>query len=178
MPADPFLAIGMVSAPHNFERRRSVRRDMLDLPSIRNGVLVFRFLLGQVAPSEKFATPRGTFAFGSLQELQAEVAHHPDVVLLDTLDGSGEQASKQCSCLEKTVGWMQFALVQWPGASFYGKTEGLIARQRVRTHVHSYACVSRAQMTRTSNCARSSWSFVDCTSKGGGMWSMDPSTCA
>ena len=114
MPADPFLAIGMVSAPHNFERRRSVRRDMLDLPSIRDGVLVFRFLLGQVASSKRFA-------FGSLKELHAEVAHHPDVVLLDTLDGSGD---KQCSCLEKTVGWMQFALVQWPGASFYGKTEG------------------------------------------------------
>ena len=43
MPADPFLAIGMVSAPQNFERRRSVRRDMLDLPSIRDGVLVTLF---------------------------------------------------------------------------------------------------------------------------------------
>ena len=117
MPADPFLAIGMVSAPHNFERRRSVRRDMLDLPSIRDGVLVFRFLLGQVTSSERFM-------FGSLKELHAEVAHQPDVVLLDTLDGSGEQASKQCSCLEKTVEWMQFALVQWPGAYFYAKTEG------------------------------------------------------
>lgn len=117
MPADPFLAIGMVSAPHNFERRKSVRRDMLDLPSVRDGVLVFRFLLGQV-------TSRERFRFGSLKELRAEVAHHTDVVLLDTLDGSGGQASKQCSCLEKTVGWMQFALVQWPGSSFYGKTEG------------------------------------------------------
>ena len=39
-------------------------------------------------------------------------------------------------------------------------------------------CVSRAQMTRTSNCARSSWSFVGCTSKGGGIWSMALSTCA
>ena len=117
MPANPFIAIGMVSAPQNFERRRSVRRDMLDLPSIRDGVLVFRFLLGQVNSSSE------QFRFGSLEELRAEV-RQPDVVLLDTLDGSGGRANKQCSCLEKTVAWMQFALVQWPGASFYGKTEG------------------------------------------------------
>ena len=117
MPADPFLAIGMVSAPRNFERRRAVRRDMLDLPTIRDGVLVFRFLLGQVLHGRRFD-------FGSLQELHAEVADQTDVVLLDTLDGSGEHASKQCSCLEKTVGWMQYALLKWPGASFYGKTEG------------------------------------------------------
>ena len=117
MPANPFIAIGMVSAPQNFERRRSVRRDMLDLPSIHDGVLVFRFLLGQVNSSSE------QFHFGSLEELRAEV-RQPDVVLLDTLDGSGGRANKQCSCLEKTLAWMQFALVQWPGASFYGKTEG------------------------------------------------------
>ena len=121
MRADPFLAIGMVSAPQNFERRRVVRRDMLDLPAVRVGVLLFRFLLGQVPPSARFD-------FGSLEELHAEVAHQPDVLVMDAIDGSGRTAedgpSKQCSCLEKTVGWMQYALLQWPGASFYGKTEG------------------------------------------------------
>ena len=79
----------MVSAPHNFERRRSVRRDMLDLPSVRDGVILFRFLLGQVPPTSRLR-------WGSHAELQAEASHLPgspsspsDVLMLDTLDGHG-----------------------------------------------------------------------------------------
>lgn len=105
----------MVSAPHNFERRRSVRRDMLDLPSVRDGATVFRFLLGRV-------TSKTTFMFGSFQEFQAECTHHGDVLLLNSLDGPGP--SKQCSCAEKTVGWMRHAQQLWPAAAYYGKTEG------------------------------------------------------
>ena len=112
--AEPFLALGMVSAPHNFERRRSVRRDMLDLASVRTGVLIFRFLLGHVLPKARFV-------FGSLGEFHNETARFSDMLMLDTLDGPGP--NKQCSCLEKTVSWFQYAVRQWPIATFYGKTE-------------------------------------------------------
>ena len=80
MGNDPFLAIGMVSAPQNFERRRSVRRDMLDLPSVRTGAIVFRFLLGRVSPMARFV-------FGSYEEFQAECTHNGDVLLLNSLNG-------------------------------------------------------------------------------------------
>ena len=124
---DPFLALGMVSAPANFERRQVVRRDMLDLPSVRGGAVVFRFLLGRVAPSARLR-------WGSHQELQAEESSSLDVLLLDALDGPGP--NKQCSCLEAILNrfgvvwgwiwggfgwiWGRFGLICWICLIFFG----------------------------------------------------------
>jgi len=135
MANDPFLAIGMVSAPQNFERRRSVRRDMLDLPSVRAGAIVFRFLLGRVSPKARFV-------FGSFEEFQAECTHNRDVLLLNSLDGPGP--NKQCSCAEKTVAWMRHAQQLWPKAVYYGKTEGESQPHACSSTVHNHNAMRAA----------------------------------
>ena len=84
---------------------------MLDLPGVRNGTLVFRFLLGAWAP-----TPRWT------RLLKVESRKHDDVLVVNAIDGHGP--NKQCSCTEKTVEWIRYAYQRWPRAKFYGKTEG------------------------------------------------------
>ena len=53
--------------------------------------------------------------------MHEEKTKYGDVVILDAVDGP--KLEPACSCGEKTVGWVQFALQKWPRAAFIGKTE-------------------------------------------------------
>ena len=113
----PYLAIGMVVAPFNFERRDLARATMLQYEDVRDGAIAFRFVLGS-AVRPKHDNSETT----QLEtQLRQELSTHTDVVVVDALDG--KSVDTQCACTEKTVGWMQYALRRWPHATYYAKTE-------------------------------------------------------
>jgi hypothetical protein len=113
---DAIVAMGMVVAPMARERRTQVRQTMLRYDAVQSGRLIFRFVLGKELPTLAVAPAKKL-----LRELHDEKMRHTDLVMLDAVDGP--KLEPACSCGEKTVAWIQFALAKWPRLRFIGKTE-------------------------------------------------------
>ncbi|KAL1496827.1 hypothetical protein AB1Y20_014413 [Prymnesium parvum] len=114
--AQPLVAMGMVAAPAAALRRDQVRQTMMRYEVVRSGRMVFMFVLGRALP-----TLRGGGAEAVVRELTHENKEHKDMLVLDAIDGPAVDAA--CSCGEKTVGWVQYALKRWPLVRFIAKTE-------------------------------------------------------
>lgn len=110
------MAMGMVVAPLASLRRQNVRDTMLRYESVLSHSVAFRFIVGKELPT---LPPREQRSL--LRELRREGAEHGDVLSLSSIDGPHIDAA--CSCGEKLVDWVVYALRAWPAAPFIGKTE-------------------------------------------------------
>ena len=81
---DPFLAIGMVVSPFNFDRRALVRDTMLRYEPVIDGAIAFRFILGSaVRPHGRDAANASSLE----SQLRRELRTRSDIVVVDALDG-------------------------------------------------------------------------------------------
>ena len=113
--SQPFLALGMVTAPFAFARRTQVRDTMLRYEPVTAGRVAFRFIVGDALHGSSSASKRAAeVPASSRAALTRESTRHGDVAILDALDGAGVEVA--CSCVEKQSSWMRFALNKWPGA--------------------------------------------------------------
>ena len=119
MDDNPFLAMGMVTAPFARGRRDEVRKTMMQLETVRAGRTAFRFIVGDNMPLLE-DDPKVDFK-AKRSALRAELTGHSDLLQLDSLDGPGIEVA--CSCVEKTSAWVRYALTRWPSVAFVGKTE-------------------------------------------------------
>lgn len=109
---DPFLAVGMVMSPFNFERRGLMRDIIVRYEAVVAGTVAFRFVIGNAVRPRACCEDESRLR----HELRAQ---HEDMVVVDALDR--RSIHTQSSCTETIFEWLQHVLRSWPRAAFYAK---------------------------------------------------------